>query len=88
MKQKKWINPATELSHITVMLTQYDSKLMNACPINPRIKNTLVYDNQIIQPIAKKLLIEEKPPVRLPYNSGYYHSNKTLHDHEPFIPYS
>jgi putative SOS response-associated peptidase YedK len=85
---KKWINPNTDLSRITSMLNHYDSNLMNAYPIDPKIKNPLVNDKQLIQLIGKPLLIEDKPAIRLPNNSGYYHSRKTLRDHDPFIPYT
>lgn len=85
---KRWINSGTELSRITSMLNHYDSKLMNAYPIVPRIKNPLENDKQLIQPIGARLLIEEKPVLRIPYSSGYYHSRKTLRDHDPFKPYT
>ena len=85
---KEWINSGTELSHITSMLNHYDSKLMNAYPIDPKIKNPMVNDKQLIQPIDKRIFIEEKPFIRLPYTSNYYHSRKTLRDRDPFIPYT
>ena len=85
---KRWINSTTELSRITAMLNHYDSKLMNAYPIDPKIKNPAENDKQLIQPIGKRLLIEQKPVLRLPYTSGYYHSRKTLRDHDPFKPYT
>ena len=85
---KKWINPNTDLSRITSMLNHYDSNLMNAYPIDPKIKNPSENDKQLIQPIGERILIEEKPVMRLPYSSGYYHSRKSLRDHDPFIPYT
>ncbi len=74
---KKWINSGTELSRITSMLNQYDSKLMNAYPIDPKIKNPLVNDKQLIQPIGERLLIEEKRAfIKFPYTSGYHQARK------------
>lgn len=76
-EEKKWLKTDTELSHITRMLNRYDSKLMNAYPIDPRIKNPLENDKLLIQPIGDKLLNEEENKVtqRVSYN-GYYHSKK------------
>jgi putative SOS response-associated peptidase YedK len=85
---KIWINSGTALSRITSMLNPYDSKLMNAYPIDPKIKNPLENDKQLIQPIGERVLIEEKPVIRLPYTSNYYHSRKTLRDHDAFVPYT
>jgi putative SOS response-associated peptidase YedK len=85
---KRWINSGTPLSRITSMLNHFDSKLMNAYPINPKIKNQAENDNQLIQPTGKRLLIEEKPALRSPNTSGYYHSRKSLRDHDPFKPYT
>jgi putative SOS response-associated peptidase YedK len=87
-ESKLWINSGVPLSRITSMLNHYDSKLMNAYPIDPKIKNQAENDKQLIQPIGERVLIEEKPVIRLPYTSGYYHSRKTLRDHDPFKPYT
>lgn len=87
-EEKKWIKSNTGLSRITAMLNHYDSKLMNAYPIDPKIKNPTENDKQLIQPIGKRVLIEEKPVLRSPNNSGYYNSRKTLRDHNPFVPYT
>ena len=84
---KKWIKSGTELSHITSMLNHYDSDLMNAYPIDPKIKNPTENDKQLIQPIGKRILTEEKPVMRSPY-TAYYHSKKSLRDHDPFLPYT
>ncbi len=74
---KRWINSGTELSRITSMLNHYDSKLMNAYPISPRIKNPEENDKQLIQPTGSRLLIEEKrPSIKFPYTSGYHQSKK------------
>jgi putative SOS response-associated peptidase YedK len=81
---KRWINSGTELSRITAMLNHYDSKLMNAYPIDSRIKNPLENDKQLIQPIGPKLLLEEsRPQIRFPYTSGYHQSKKAQKDNEP-----
>ena len=74
---KKWINPNTDLSRITSMLNHYDSKLMNAYPIDPKIKNPMENDKQIIQPIGPRLLIEEKMPfIKFPHTSGYHQARR------------
>jgi putative SOS response-associated peptidase YedK len=74
---KKWINSGTELSSITHMLNHYDSKLMNAYPIDPKIKNQEENDKQLIQPIGKRLLPEEASNVfPIPRTSGYHQSKK------------
>ena len=76
-EEKKWLKTDTELSHITRMLNRYDSKLMNAYPIDPRIKDLAANDKNLIQPVGEKLLNEEENKVtqRVSYN-GYYHSKK------------
>ena len=74
---KRWINSETPLSRITSMLNHYDSKLMNAYPISPRIKNPEENDKQLIQPIGSRLLIEEKNiPHGLPKGIGYHKAGK------------
>lgn len=76
-EEKKWINPNTGLSRITSMLNQYDSKLMNAYPIDPRVKNPLENDKQLIQPIGERLFIEEKKSfIKYPHTSGYHEARK------------
>jgi hypothetical protein len=74
---KRWINSGTELSRITAMLKHYYSKLMNAYPINPRIKNPEENDKQLIQPTGSRLLIEEKYiPHGVPKGIGYHQARK------------
>jgi putative SOS response-associated peptidase YedK len=74
---KKWINSGTELSRITGMLNHYDSNLMNAYPIYPKINDPLVNDKQLIQPIGARLLIEEKREfIKFPYTSEYHLSRR------------
>lgn len=75
---KRWINSCTELSTITHMLNHYDSKLMNAYPIDPKIKNQEENDKQLIQPIGKRLLLEEAlNRFQIPRTSGYHQSKKS-----------
>lgn len=74
---KRWINSETSLSRITSMLNHYDSKLMNAYPIDPKIKNPLENDKQMIQPIGDRLLVEEKSAfIKYPHTSGYHQSRR------------
>jgi len=74
---KRWIKSGTELLRITAMLKHYDSKLMNAYPIDPKIKTTLENDKQLIQPTGPRLLIEEKKiAIQIPRGSGYHEARK------------
>lgn len=74
---KKWINTGTELLRITAMLRHFDSKLMNAYPIDPKIINPMESDKQLIQPAGPRLLIEEKRmAVQIPRGSGYHEARK------------
>lgn len=83
---KRWINSGIELSYITSMLNHYDSKLMNAYPISPLIKNPEENDKQLIQPIGPRLLIEEKRPIiKYPYISGYHQAKKAQKADNNFI---
>jgi hypothetical protein len=75
---KKWINSGTELSRITAMLKHYDSKLMNAYPIDPKIINPMENDKRLIQPTGPRLLTEEKRiAFQIPRGSGYHEARKT-----------
>ncbi len=75
---KRWIKSGTELLHITAMLKHYDSQLMNAYPLDPKIKNPLENDKQLIQPVGPRLLIEEKRiAFQIPRDSGYHEARKT-----------
>jgi putative SOS response-associated peptidase YedK len=74
---KRWIKSGTELLRITAMLKHYDSKLMNAYPIDPKIKNPLENDKQLIQPTGPRLLTEEKRVAfQIPKGSGYHEARK------------
>jgi len=77
-EEKKWLNPETALSQITHMMNQFDSKLMNAYPVDPRIKNTDENDKQLIKPIGERILYEEETIVfRHQASQGYHHSPKS-----------
>lgn len=74
---KRWIKSGTELLRITAMLKHYDSKLMNAYPIDPKIKNPLENDKQLIQPTGSRLLVEEKRVAfQIPRGSGYHQARR------------
>lgn len=74
---KRWINTNTELSRITGMLNHYDSKLMNAYPIDPKIMNPLENDKQLIKPIGERVLTEEKRAfIKYPHTSGYHQARR------------
>lgn len=76
-EEKKWLKTGTDLSRITGMLNKYDSNLMNAYPIDPRIKNPLENDKQLIQPIGERILIEEKITLlNFPHTSSYHQSRR------------
>jgi len=81
---KRWINPITELSRITGMLNHYDSKLMNAYPISPRIKNPDENNRSLVQPTGGKLLTEDvSKTLPIPRTSGFHQSQKTRKANEP-----
>jgi len=74
---KRWINTETELSQITRMLNHYDSGLMNAYPVSPRINNQAENDKLLIQPTGERLLREEEKKVlRIPKTPGYHQIRK------------
>lgn len=74
---KRWIKSTSELSCITGMLNPYDPKLMNAYPIDSKIKNPSENNKLLIQPIGSRLLIEEKIPfITFPHTSGYHHARR------------
>ena len=73
---KKWINSGIELSSITSMLTRFDSKLMNAYPISPRINDPDKNDKALIQPVGGRLTPEIVPPTFKIQTQGHYHSKK------------
>jgi putative SOS response-associated peptidase YedK len=74
---KIWINIETSLSRITSMLYQYNSKLINAYPTDPKIKNPLENDKQLIKPIGERILIEEKQTfIKFPHTSGYHQARR------------
>jgi putative SOS response-associated peptidase YedK len=81
-EEKKWLKPDTELSRITQMLNRYDSKLMNAYPIDPRIKDPAANDKKLIQPLGEKLLNEEDNKVtpRVSYNGHYQSKKRHMYD--------
>ncbi len=83
-EEKKWLNPGTGLSRITSMLNHYDSKLMNAYPIDQRIINPAENDRQLIRPIGNKVLTEDDIPLRQTINtSGWNHHKKRPSSNEP-----
>lgn len=74
---RRWLKPSTGLAQITSMLKHYDSNLMNAYPIDPKIKNPEENDKQLILPIGPRLLIEPKSTfIKYPHTSGYHQSRR------------
>lgn len=72
-EERKWINSNTDLSRITAILNHYDTKLMNAYPIDPKIKNPIENDKQLIQPIGARVLAEDKNMAfQIPRGAGYH----------------
>ncbi len=73
-----------ELSRITRMLIHYDSKLMNAYPIDLRINNMVENDKQLIRPIGNKVLSENDKTVRQTLNTSvWFHNKKHPSSNEP-----
>lgn len=60
-EESKWLNPNSDLSKITHLLNKANSKLMNAYPITPRIRNTAENDRLLIQAAGERILPEEEP---------------------------
>lgn len=74
---RRWIKPGVELTTITAMLRHYDAQLMNAYPIDPKIKNSTENDKLLIKPTGNKVLIEEKTPIiNYPHTSGFHQAKR------------
>ena len=74
---RRWIKPGVELTNITAMLRHYDAQLMNAYPIDPKIKKSTGNDKQLIKPTGDKVLIEEKTPfIKYPHTSGFHQAKR------------
>ncbi len=74
---KKWINPITELSVVTGMLRHYDSKRMNAYPIDLKILTSDENSRQLILPVGAKVYTEDEPATQIKINtSSHWHSKK------------
>jgi putative SOS response-associated peptidase YedK len=58
-EERKWLKQDAGLAEITVLLNKYDSELMNAYPIDPKLKNPNLNDRSLINPIGERLLPEE-----------------------------
>ncbi len=78
-ESKKWINPETELSQVTRLMKRYDSKLMNAYPVSPKILSSAGIDKTSLKPVGDKLLTENDTPLSTKITGqGYHRSKKTL----------
>jgi putative SOS response-associated peptidase YedK len=74
---RRWIKPGVELTTITAMLRHYDAQLMNAYPIDPKIKNSTENDKLLIKPSGEKVLPEEKTPIiNYPHTSGFHQAKR------------
>lgn len=78
-EESRWLNPNTDLSKITQMLDKTDSKLMNAYPIAPRIRNSAENDRQLIKAVGEKILQEEELRIVSKPRSQGYHQAKRSH---------
>ncbi len=56
--EAKWLNTKTPLSDITAMLNPFQSELMNAYPIDKKIKNPRNNYPQLIEPTGEKIMQE------------------------------
>lgn len=83
-REFRWLKPDLSLREILAQLQKYPSKLMNAYPIDPRIKDTSENFKQLIKPVGKSILTEDEPNIRHTINtSGWYHHKKRPSSNEP-----
>ncbi|MEI6061998.1 MAG: SOS response-associated peptidase [Bacteroidota bacterium] len=73
---KKWIRTESHLSEIIPMLNPYDSRLMNAYPLDPGIKNPEVNNKSLILPAGKRLYDESEPKAAPQVATRGYHQNR------------
>jgi putative SOS response-associated peptidase YedK len=74
---RRWIKSGVELTNITAMLRHYDSQLMNAYPIDSKIKKSTENDKLLIKPTGEKVLPEEKTPIiNYPHTSGFHQAKR------------
>jgi len=56
--ERQWLDPKAPLEEITSMLEPYPAELMNAYPIDPKIKSRREDGRQLIEPIGERLVPE------------------------------
>ena len=78
-REFRWLKPDLSLRGILGQLQIFPSGLMNAYPIDPRIKNSDVNDKQLIKPIGEKLLVEDKQSVPQKTTRNSYHNSLNRH---------
>jgi len=54
-QEQRWLNLKTPLADITKMLKPYDSNLMNAFPITPKIKSPKQEGKDLINPLGERI---------------------------------
>ena len=83
-REFRWLKPDLSLREILGQLQKYPSKLMNAYPIDPWIKDTSENYKQLIKPIGNNVLNEDEPNLRNTINtSGWYNHKKRPSSNEP-----
>jgi len=83
-REFRWLKPDLSLREILGQLQKYPSKLMNAYPIDPWIKDTSENYKQLIKPIGNNVLNEDEPNLRNTINtSGWYNHKKRPCSNEP-----
>jgi len=83
-REFRWLKPDLSLREILSQLQIYPSKLMNAYPISPQIKDISENYKKLIQPVGNKILTEDEPNLRHTLNtSGWYHHKKRPSSNEP-----
>jgi len=83
-KENRWLKPDLSLCAILGKLQKYPSRLMNAYPISPKIKDNSADFKKLLQPIGNKVLNEVETNLRQTLNtSGWYHHKKRPSSNEP-----
>ena len=85
-KEMRWLKPDLSLREILGQLQKYPSKLMNAYPIDPSIKDNSENFAQLIKPIENSLLAENEPGLRHSINTSGWYTHKTRQSSKEPVP--
>jgi hypothetical protein len=81
---RHWLNPGTDLSHITQLFKQYPAKYMNAYPISATIKSPKNNSKELMNPLGDRIAPEFVAKVtRTITKSGFGHKKKNQGQQNP-----